>query len=178
MNRSTCRSAIGTVEQADGPRRQGNAILSAKDRLALVLESRLDRMLGWLGVGLYRLTRGSIATLAGVSVLVLTTHGCQTGRAWTVMLAYFPSGQDLVVVAANGGQPSHPGWYFNLRANPTAHVEVGDRTFSVQAQELSSEEAAAFWPKVVRMLPGYARYPRATSRTIPLMRLVPLENWR
>ena len=44
------------------------------------------------------------------------------------MLAYFPQGERFVVVAANGGQPRHPAWYLNLRATPTARVEIGDRT--------------------------------------------------
>jgi hypothetical protein len=59
---------------------------------------------------------------------------------------------------------------------PTARVEVGNRTLLVSAEELSASEAAAFWPEVVRALPGYARYTRATSRTIPLVRLVPLRT--
>ena len=33
----------------------------------------------------------------------------------------------MVVVAANSGLPSHPGWYFNLRADPRARVEVAGR---------------------------------------------------
>ena len=77
-----------------------------------------------------------------------------------------------MVVAANGGQPHHPAWYLNLRASPTARVEVGDRTLGVAAEELSAAEATAFWPEIVRALPGYARYQQATTRKIQLVRLV------
>jgi deazaflavin-dependent oxidoreductase (nitroreductase family) len=111
-----------------------------------------------------------------VNALVLTTRGRRTGRERTVLLAYFPQGEHFVVVAANGGQPRHPAWYLNLRATPAARVEVGNRTLLVSAEELSASEAATFWPEVVRALPGYARYRRATSRTIPLVRLVPLRT--
>ena len=54
-------------------------------------------------------------------------------------------------------------------------MEVGDRTLAVVAKELTSAETAAFWLHIVRALPGYARYQRATSRTIPLA-VGP--NWR
>jgi deazaflavin-dependent oxidoreductase (nitroreductase family) len=156
------------------PRARAPVGLSLGDRLALCLESRLDRALGGLFVRLYRLTRGGIARLYRVHALVLTTRGRRTGRERTVMLAYFPQGERFVVVAANGGKPRHPAWYLNLRATPTARVEIGDRTLAVRAEERSRAEAAAFWPVIVRTLPGYARYPRATSRIIPLVRLVPL----
>jgi hypothetical protein len=50
---------------------------------------------------------------------------------------------------------------------------VMGRTLAVRAEQLSTEEAAAFWPRVLQAAPDYARYPRRTSRAIPLMRLVP-----
>lgn len=79
----------------------------------------------------------------------------------------------MIVVAANSGLPSPPGWYFNLTAEPRALVEVGGRKLDVRAEELSADEAAAFWPRVLQVAPDYARYPRRTSRRIPLIRLVP-----
>jgi deazaflavin-dependent oxidoreductase (nitroreductase family) len=62
----------------------------------------------------------------------------------------------------------------NLKDRPIARVQVMGRTLTVRAEELPAEEAAAFWPHVLRVAPGYARYQQATSRTIPLVRLVPL----
>jgi deazaflavin-dependent oxidoreductase (nitroreductase family) len=83
--------------------------------------------LGCLGVRLYRLTRGGIARLVRVNVLILTTRGRRSGRERTVLLAYFPQGESFVVVAANGGQPRHPAWYLNLRAaRPHAWRSVTD----------------------------------------------------
>jgi deazaflavin-dependent oxidoreductase (nitroreductase family) len=168
--------SVRSVPAPQPPRARAPAGLSLGDRLALFLEPRLDRALGCLFVRLYRLTRGGIARVYRVRALVLTTRGRRTGRDRAVVLAYFPQGERFVVVAANGGQPRHPAWYLNLRATPTARVEIGDRTLAVRAEELSRAEAAAFWPVIVRTLPGYGRYPRATSRIIPLVRLIPLET--
>jgi hypothetical protein len=84
--------------------------MSLRDRIDLFLEPRLDRALGGLRVRLYRLSRGGIARLVRVKVLVLTTRRRRSGRERTVLLAYFPQGESFVVVAANGGQPRHPAW--------------------------------------------------------------------
>jgi hypothetical protein len=52
-------------------------------------------------------------------------------------------------------------------------VEVMGRTFAVRAEELSGDEAAAFLPRLLRRAPSYERHQRATSRTFPLVRLIP-----
>jgi len=148
--------------------------LSLKDKVALYLEHELDKRLGGLGVGLYRLTGGRIARLWKVEVLILTTRGRRSGKARTVLLQFFQDGANLVIVAANSGRPSHPGWFYNLKATPTARVQVMDRTLQVHAEELSADETTAFWPYILRAAPTYARYQKATSRTIPLVRLVPV----
>jgi len=79
----------------------------------------------------------------------------------------------MIIVAANSGLPSSPGWYFNVTADPQARVEVGDRTLHVRVEELAADDTAAFWPRLLQVAPDYARYPRRTSRRIPLIRLVP-----
>ena len=137
------------------------------------LEHEVDTRSARLGVGLLRLTKGRIARLWRRQALVLTTRGRRSGKDRAVPLQYFPDGENMIVVAANSGLPSPPGWYFNLTANPRARVEVAGRTLAVRAEELSAEEAAAFWPHVLHAAPDYARYPRRTSRRIPLLRLVP-----
>jgi deazaflavin-dependent oxidoreductase (nitroreductase family) len=80
----------------------------------------------------------------------------------------------MIVAAANDGGASHPGWYFNLKADPAARVEVMARAIAVRAEELPADEAAAWWGRIPRQDPSYERYARATSRTIPVLRLVPL----
>ena len=88
-----------------------------------------------------------------------------------MLLQFFPDGQDMVVVAANSGLPAHPGWYFNLKADPHADVEVEGATVHVRAEELSAEDAAALWPRVLQIAPDYGRYLKRTDRVIPLLRL-------
>lgn len=143
-----------------------------KTRLEHVVDTRSVRF----GVWLYRRTRGRAPHLWRRRALVLTATGRRSGVPRTVIVQFFPDGADLVVVAANSGLPTHPGWYFNLKAHPEARVEVEGRTLRVHAEELSPEEAAAFWPRVLETAPDYARYRQRTSRVIPLLRLTPVEE--
>jgi deazaflavin-dependent oxidoreductase (nitroreductase family) len=147
---------------------------SRVERIKTRVEHEVDTRSVRLAAVLLRLTKGRMARLWRRQVLLLTTRGRKSGRERTVPLQFFPDGEDMIVVAANSGLPSPPGWYFNLTANPLARVEVGGRTLRVRAWELSDEEAAAFWPRVLHVAPDYARYPRRTSRRIPMIRLVPV----
>jgi F420H(2)-dependent quinone reductase len=149
--------------------------LSRKDSIGLFLEHELDKRLAGMFVGLYRLTQGRITRLWKVDVLLLTTRGRRSGQQRTVMLQFFRDADQIVVVAANSGRSSHPGWFYNLTATPAAWIQVMDRTLPVRAEELSADEAAALWPRILRRAPGYARYHKATSRIIPLVRLVSSE---
>jgi deazaflavin-dependent oxidoreductase (nitroreductase family) len=149
--------------------------LSRREALALRLEREADRRLSRLGVWLYRRTRGGITRPWKVDALLLTTNGRRSGKERTVVLQYFPDGEAMVVVAANDGGSSYPGWYHNVRADPTATVDVMGRTLHVRAEELSAAEAIAFWPRIVERAPGYERFRRATDRPFPVVRLIPTE---
>ncbi len=150
--------------------------LSRADSAAMFMEHELDTRLEGFGVFLYRLTRGRIARTfkAPGDVLALTTRGRRSGKRRTVLLAGFRDGADMVVVAANAGESRHPGWYYNLKATPWARVELNGVAQDVRAEELPPDEAAAFWPRIVQIAPAYARYPKRTTRVIPLMRLIPV----
>jgi deazaflavin-dependent oxidoreductase (nitroreductase family) len=147
--------------------------LSRIERIQLFLERTLDRRLSPLGVWVMRRTRGAIAGPWKVNALVLTTRGRRSGRERTVVLQYFPDGDAMVLAAANDGGRSHPGWYYNLVATPEARVEVRGRTIPVRAEELPANEAARWWRRILEIAPGYDRFERATSRSFPILRLVP-----
>jgi deazaflavin-dependent oxidoreductase (nitroreductase family) len=168
------------VTKKNDPRRTGPGP-SLKEQIEIFLEREGNKRLGRVGAAVYRLTRGRFVEWLmrrKVDVLLLTTRGRRTGRKRTVILQFFPDGDDLVLVAVNSGQPTrHPDWYHNLKATPLARVDVLDRSFPARAEELPAEQAAAFWPRVLQVAPGYARWKRVadlTDRTIPFMRLVAL----
>ena len=98
----------GFVERLRNAGKTSGRNLSLKDKVALYLNYELDKRLGGLGVGLYRLAGGRIARLWKVNVLILTTRGRKTGKTRTVLLQFFPDGANMVLVAANSGRPPTP----------------------------------------------------------------------
>jgi deazaflavin-dependent oxidoreductase (nitroreductase family) len=164
MSRRTSRSAR--------PSRR----ISRKEQVGLFIHRGLDRWLSPLGVLVYRRTKGGISRPWKVDALLLTTRGRRSGKFRTVVLQFFPEGDSMLLAAANDGGASHPGWYHNLVANPSARVEVMGRTLAVRAEELSGDEAAAGWQRIVGRDPSYERYARATTRTIPIIRLAPVSS--
>jgi deazaflavin-dependent oxidoreductase (nitroreductase family) len=137
--------------------------LSGPARLALKLGSGAH-------AGVYRATGGKLFGRMGKSpILLLNTVGRKSGRKRTSPLLYVVDSENFVVIASKGGAPTHPAWYLNLRANPDATVEVGDREVRVRAEEADSEEKARLWQKMVEMYPTYDDYQEKTEREIPLL---------
>ena len=91
------------------------------------------------------------------------------------MLQYFRDDPSMIVVAANDGARTDPAWYLNLRAEPSATVEVAGRRRAVRAEPLARDEAAAWWERILARDPSYERYGRATSRAFPILRLTPTD---
>ena len=142
-------------------------------RFGTWLEHQVDTRSVRFAVWLYRVTGGQAPHLWHRRALVLTTIGRRSGQPRTVLVQCFADGDAWLVVAANSGLDSNPGWYHNLKAHPHAHIEVEGRRFEVRAVELTPAEAAAFWPRVLEAAPDYAKYTERTSRSLPLLRLVP-----
>jgi F420H(2)-dependent quinone reductase len=149
--------------------------IGRRTKVALYMNYVLDKRLAGLAEGLYRLTNGRITQLWKVDVLILTTRGRRSGKTRTVLLQFFREGTNRILVAANSGRNAHPGWFYNLQANPIAQIQVMNRIMQVRTEVLSTEEATAFWPQVLRKAPTYIRYQQATNRTIPFVRLVPVD---
>jgi deazaflavin-dependent oxidoreductase (nitroreductase family) len=144
--------------------------LSGPARLALKLGSGAH-------AGVYRATGGKLFGRMGKSpILLLNTVGRKTGRKRTTPLLYVMDGEDFVIITSKGGAATHPAWYLNLRANPDATVEIGDREVQVEAGVADPEEKARLWEKMVEMYPTYDDYQRKTEREIPLLVLRPVER--
>lgn len=125
---------------------------------------------------LYRLTQGWVGGLvSGMPNLLLTTTGRKSGLKRTTPLFYLPDRKNFIVVASYGGNPEAPLWWKNLQADPTGWVQVGDRTFEVQARQAPEELKELLWPVFVRHYPSYNLYQELTDRVIPLVILEPTE---
>jgi deazaflavin-dependent oxidoreductase (nitroreductase family) len=117
-----------------------------------------------------RLTGGRLLnSFRGGRILLLTTTGRRTGTARTWPLLYLADGDGFVVVGSNGGHDHDPAWCHNLRADPSASVEVEGRRIRVRARFATGTERTAWWDRFVEAYDGYADYERATDREIPVV---------
>jgi len=123
---------------------------------------------------LYRLSGGRLlGKLVGMDVLLLTTTGAKSGAARTTALTYLEADGAYVVIGSFLGEPRHPAWVHNLRANPQATVQIGARTIAVDAREAHGDERARLWARVVQLQPDYRAYEGRTDREIPVVVLRP-----
>ena len=110
--------------------------------------------------------------LAGVPCLVLRSTGRNSGARRESVLAYADDGDRRVVVASNGGSDRPPGWLFNVRAEPSVEVQVGDETYAATARIVTVDDPdyARLWKLVNRMnRHRYDAYQGKTTRPIPLV---------
>lgn len=107
--------------------------------------------------------------------IALVDHtGARSGVRRTSPLMYKEVDGAVAVVASKAGQPTHPAWFHNLRANPDTTVQIGSEVRRVSARVATDEERERLWPMFVAFYPGYDFYQRhARDRTIPIVILEP-----
>jgi deazaflavin-dependent oxidoreductase (nitroreductase family) len=121
----------------------------------------------------FRANRGRVGgALAGTPMILIHHIGAKSGTERVTPLACSPQPDGrLAIVAANGGSPAHPNWYYNLKAHPAITVEVGTQRFTVLAEELDGTARAELWPKLVAQAPDLGKHQARTSRQIPVFLL-------
>lgn len=136
----------------------------------------VSRHVSWrLDPILLRLTGGRLASTLVFPAAVLETRGARSGARRRNAVITVADGDSTVIVASNAGDPRHPAWFHNLRADPS--VLLGGRP--VRATVVTDEaERERIWALADDVFPAFARYRRdaaAVGRTIPLVRLDPRE---
>ena len=110
----------------------------------------------------------------GATLLLLHTTGARSGQERINPLVYQAlDGGRYAIFASKGGAHSSPDWYHNLRANPSARIEVGTKTLDVTAAVAEGEEREQIWSRQKAHLPNFAEYEKKTTRTIPVVILAP-----
>ena len=118
-----------------------------------------------------------VSVLGGLPVLTLTTTGAKSGQKRDVPLVGIPDGDNLIVIASNWGQKHHPGWYYNLQANPEVEVTIDRTTSDYIARDATDAEYDAYWEKAVSVSRNYDAYKKRTGgRKIPIVVLTPVKT--
>ncbi len=119
----------------------------------------------------FRANQGMIVEglFKGAPMLLLTTRGARSGKAYVTPLTYTRDGDRYVVLASKLGVPEHPAWYHNLVANPIVTVEVGPERFQAKASVVEGSERSRLFDAHATIMPNYAEYQRNTTRVIPVI---------
>lgn len=106
----------------------------------------------------------------GASMLLLHTTGAKSGQERINPLMYQQVGDAWAVFASKGGAPTHPDWYYNVRANPQLTVEVGAETIPVNARIAEGEERDRIWEQQKADRAQFAEYEKTSEgRVIPVV---------
>src|SRR5215472_2722202 len=103
--------------------------------------------------------------LAGTKPMILTTTGAKSFAERAVVIGWRPYGERYAAIASNNGAALNPHWFHNLKANPTATVEVGGEKFTVKSRIADSAERA----ELAKIIEYYERQQALTSREIPFV---------
>ncbi|HEV2654575.1 MAG TPA: nitroreductase/quinone reductase family protein, partial [Ktedonobacteraceae bacterium] len=81
-------------------------------------------------------------------------------------------GNNYAIVAAKGGAPTNPDWYYNILAHPDdVTIEVGTEHFKVHATVAEPAERDRIFADVVRQAPNFAEYQKDNPRIMPVVLL-------
>ena len=101
--------------------------------------------------------------------MLLDHVGRKSGARRTSPLIYTRDGDDVLLIASNGGARRHPAWYHNVTAAGTARVEIGPDAWDVTVRVAGEGERERLWAKMVDAYSPYDDYQRRTERQIPLV---------
>jgi deazaflavin-dependent oxidoreductase (nitroreductase family) len=110
----------------------------------------------------------------GLPGLILHTTGAKSGAPRANPVLFVRDGDDFIVVGTNFGQPKHPAWTANLKANPDAEIEVGGIRLPIRATLVEDEQWDDLYAQLIEIYPGYALYLERRGDLPPRMfRLTP-----
>ena len=109
----------------------------------------------------------------GVPLLLLHHTGAKSGTTRINPLMYLDDNGRYVVFAAKRGARTNPGWYHNLKAQPTVRIEVETESIDVVAAEATGEERDRLYRAQAHRFPEFAEFETKTERVIPVIVLAP-----
>jgi deazaflavin-dependent oxidoreductase (nitroreductase family) len=134
--------------------------------------ARLAKMLNPQIIDEFHAHGGKVRNFPGPEFLLLHTHGARSNQPRTTPLRYIKDGDTYILVAANGGAPRNPDWYYNILAHPNdVTIEVGTEQLNVHATVAPPAERDRLFAEVVRQAPDFAKAQKGTSRIMPIVLL-------
>ena len=121
-------------------------------------------------------TQGTTLRDTGLPVVIITNRGARSGKLRKTPVMRVEHDGRYAAVASQGGAPTNPYWYHNLRADPLVELQDGPRRQDMVAREVTGDERAQWWERAVAAYPPYAEYQQRTARQIPVFVLEPTDG--
>jgi deazaflavin-dependent oxidoreductase (nitroreductase family) len=106
----------------------------------------------------------------GFPICVVETTGAKSGQKREIALIHLPLGDDVLLVASQGGMEKNPLWYHNIAAHPDITIMVAGKTREMRARQVNDEEKRELWPHLLSLYPDFDEYQARTDRNIPVFR--------
>lgn len=118
-----------------------------------------------------KLSGGKIGggVVKGGDIIILETKGAKSGKTRKNPLLGGPHDDGWIVIASFTGHDYNPSWYYNLKANPDATVDLRKEVTKVRARETEGEERQQLWDVMAGLYPDYNAYAEVTDREIPVL---------
>lgn len=123
-----------------------------------------------LNVWVFKKSKGRLMKtfFGGAPICVVSMIGAKSGKPREVALIHVPWGDKKILVASKGGMSRHPVWYYNIKANPKVDIMVGGEQKTYMAEQVSPEQKAEVWPRLLEVYPDFDEYQARTDRDIPV----------
>lgn len=135
------------------------------------IAKKIMRWYSKYNVFVYRLSGGRTGGTfpGGAPVCLVTMKGRKTGKWRTTPLIHIPHGDNIILVASQGGLSKNPIWYNNLLAHPELEVTVGYERREISAHRASDEQKDKLWVAICSVHSDFGEYQERTERNIPVM---------
>ena len=105
----------------------------------------------------------------GIPIVVITMRGAKSGKVRKIALMRVEHEGSYALVASKGGDPSHPGWYHNLTADPRIMIQDGPEPHPFVVREVDGDERDTWWRRAAEVYPPYLEYAERAGRVIPVL---------
>ncbi len=120
--------------------------------------------------------RHSISEIVGLPMVQLKMVGAKTKQSRILPLVGLFEQNRIILIGTNFGRKNHPGWYYNLVADPQCEVIKKGQAFRFLAREVEDQEYRHYWNLALAYYAGYEKYKdRAAPRRIPILVLDPVK---
>jgi F420H(2)-dependent quinone reductase len=121
-------------------------------------------------------TQGTTLRNTGLPVIIVTNRGWKTGAIRKTPLMRVVDGKNYILVASQGGAPTHPLWYHNVKADPNVEIRDKSEVYTMRVREVvDADERQRLWKIAVEAFPRYQDYQNSTERVIPVFVAEPVE---